>query len=82
MSDLITNGYAKLATENGPIGKTWYIPHHGIYHPEKPGKLRVVFDCSAKYKGICLNDILLQGPDTTNNLVGLLLRFCRESTAV
>ena len=50
MSDLITNCYAKLATENGPIGKTWYIPHHGIYHPKKPGKLRVVFDCSAKYK--------------------------------
>ena len=82
MSDLITNGYAKLATGDGPIGKTWYIPHHGIYHPEKPGKLRVVFDCSAKYKGICLNDILLQGPDITNNLVGVLLRFRRESIAV
>ena len=49
---------------------------------EKPGKLRVVFDCSAKYKGICLNDILLQGPDITNNLVGVLLRFCQESIAV
>ena len=82
MSDLITNGYAKLATEDGPIGKSWYIPHHGIYHPEKPGKLRVVFDCSAKYRGICLNDILLQGPDITNNLVGVLLRFRRESIAV
>nr|XP_046184366.1 uncharacterized protein LOC124013855 [Oncorhynchus gorbuscha] len=27
----------------------WYIPHHGVYHPQKPGKIRVVFDCSAKF---------------------------------
>ena len=24
-------------------GKTWFIPHHGVYHPSKPGKIRVVF---------------------------------------
>ena len=82
MSDLIADSYAKLATVDGPIGKTWYISHHGIYHPEKPGILRVDFDCLAKYKGICLNDILLQGPDITNNLVGVLYRFRRESIAV
>lgn len=27
-------------------GKIWYIPHHGVYHPKKPDKIRVVFDCS------------------------------------
>ena len=42
LSDLIANGYAKLATEDGTIGKTWCILHHGIYHPDKPGKLRIV----------------------------------------
>ena len=52
------------------INRTWYIPHHGIYHKKKPDKLRVVFDCSAKFKGISLNDTLYQGPDLTNNLVG------------
>ncbi|CAB4014860.1 Tyrosine kinase receptor Cad96Ca, partial [Paramuricea clavata] len=31
-------------------GKVRYIPHHGVYHPHKPGKVRVVFDCSCKYK--------------------------------
>ena len=43
----------------------WYIPHHGVYHPKK-NKIRVVFDCSAKFKGTCLNDHLLSGPDLTN----------------
>ena len=82
MSDLIANCNAELATEDGPKSKT-YTPHHKIYHPEKPGKLRVVFDCSAEYKEVlCLNDILLQGPDITNNLVCVLLRFRRESIAV
>ena len=31
-------------------GKTWYIPHHGVYHPSKPGKIRVVFDRSAEFQ--------------------------------
>ena len=31
----------------------WYIPHHGVYHCVKK-KLRVVYDCSAKYKGVSL----------------------------
>ena len=53
----------------------WYIPHHGVYNPKKPGKIRVVFDCSARYQGVCLNDLLLQGPDLTSSLNGVLCRF-------
>lgn len=49
----------------------WYVPHHGIYHPHKPGKIRVVFDCSAKYQGKSLNDLLLSSPDLTNTLFGV-----------
>lgn len=30
-----------------------YITHHGIYHPQKPGEICVVFACSAKFKGRC-----------------------------
>ena len=64
------------------MGKTWFIPHHSVYHPHKPGKNRVVFDCSAKYKGKSLNDLLLKGPDLTNSLLGVLTRFRQEHVAV
>ena len=34
-----------------------------------------MLDCAAKSRGWSLNDQLYQGPDTTANLVGVLLRF-------
>jgi len=65
------------AEEAPPVkqGEVWYLPIFGVYHPKKPLKIRVVFDSSAKHDGICLNDVLLKGPDLTNNLVGVLLKF-------
>ena len=59
----------------------WYIPHHGVYHPKKPNKIRVVFDCSAQHKGTSLNQHLLQGPDQMSNLTGLLCRFRNSPVA-
>ena len=60
-------------------GKTWYVPHHCV---SISSKFRIVFDCSAKYQGTSLNDNLLQGPDLTNSLVGVFLRFRQEPIAV
>ncbi|XP_060589840.1 uncharacterized protein LOC132744996 [Ruditapes philippinarum] len=56
-------------------GRIWYLPHHPVVNPKKPGKVRVVFDCAAKYRGTSLNDNLLQGPDLTNSITGVLMRF-------
>ena len=42
---------------------------------------RVVFDCSAKYQGFCLNDILLQGSDLINLLIGDLNKFRKGRVA-
>ena len=74
IDDLLKNGYArKVPEECGPTpGRTWYIPHHSCC---TSGKFRVVHDCAARFGGISLNDCLLSGPDMTNSLIGVLLRF-------
>ena len=46
-----------------------------MYHPNKPGKIRVVFDCSAEFDGGSLNKELLTGPDLINQVVEVLTRF-------
>ena len=81
MNDLLEKGYARRCNET-PTGKTWYIPHHALYHPSKPGKIRVVFDCSAEFEGKSINKDLLPGPDLTNQIVSILIRFCEERVAV
>ena len=84
MSDLLNKGYAVEVPEderNRNNGRVWYIPHHGVIHPQKE-KLRVVFDCAASFQGKSLNEELLQGPDLTNGLVGVLTRFRHEHIAL
>ncbi|XP_070546094.1 uncharacterized protein [Ptychodera flava] len=84
MSDIIDKGYAeRVPTDDEPQtdGQRWYIPHHGVYHPKKPGKIRVVFDRSAEYHRETLNSHLLQGPDLTNELIGVLCHFRQEPIA-
>lgn len=64
------------------MGQTWYLPHHAVYNINKPDKIRVVFDASAKFLHISLNDDLLQRPDLTNKLTGVLLRLRLGKIAV
>ena len=78
MATIIERGDAE-ETIGGEEGE-WYIPHHGVYHPRKQ-KLRVVFDCSAKFKGVSLNDHLLKGPNLTSNLSAVLTRFRKHEVA-
>ncbi|XP_028417981.1 uncharacterized protein LOC114542688 [Dendronephthya gigantea] len=85
MQKVIDSGYAeKVPVQQRKVTDkpVWYIPHHGVYHPKKPNKIRVVFDCSAQFHGESLNNHLLQGPDLTNNLTGVLCRFRSEPVAV
>ena len=42
----------------------------------------MVFDCAARFGDTSLNDKLLQGPDLTKNLIGVLLRFRQEPVAL
>lgn len=84
MSDLLTKGYTVEVPKEQSVSeneRVWYIPHHGVYHPQK-GKLCVVFDCAASYQGKSLNGELLQGPDLTNKLIGVLTRFRHDHIAL
>ena len=78
MENLIQKGYARKMTEEEMVRRsqrTWYLPHHGVFHPQKQGKIRVVFDVASLHDGVSLNNQLLHGPDLTNNLLGILLSF-------
>ena len=84
MQGIIKRGFAERVPHeqrSDDDGKSWYIPHHGVYHPQKPDKIRVVSNCSATFIGHSLNKYLLQGPDLTNSLVGVLCRFRKELIA-
>jgi len=56
----VSSGYARRVpcNEQETVKDTsvWYVPHHLAFHPQKPGKVRVVFGCAAKIKGNSLND--------------------------
>ncbi|CAH8649463.1 unnamed protein product [Schistosoma rodhaini] len=77
MNKHLSKGYIIEASKEGfdRDAVCWYIPHHPVINPKKPGKLRIVFDCAAVYQGFSLNDQLLRGPNTVNSLFGVLLRF-------
>ena len=62
--------------------RCWYLPHFGIYHPKKPDKIWVLFDSAAKCNRISLNKLLLLGPDLTNRLLGVLIRFGQDPVAI
>ena len=84
MEDLLSKGYAievpqsEVERQNG---KVWYLPHHPVVNPNKE-KPRIVFDCAAQHHGVSLNSKVLQGPDLTNKLVGVLTRFRLHQVAL
>lgn len=76
MDDLFDKGHAQKVPEGQrEDSPSWYLPHHPVIHPQKPDKVRVVFDCAAKFQNVSLNQQILQGPDLTNSLIGVLTRF-------
>ncbi|VDI56133.1 Hypothetical predicted protein [Mytilus galloprovincialis] len=79
---ILDNNHAELAPPLHEHEECWYLPLFGVYHPKKPDQIRGVFDSSAKCNGVSLNSVLLTGPDLTNDLLGVLLRFRKEMVAV
>lgn len=85
IDDHLDKGYARRIPEenrNTTDQPVWYLPHHAVINPRKPEKLGVVYDCAAKWKGVSLNDQLLQGPDMKKSVVGVLTRFREKPIAI
>ena len=82
MEQILKMGHAEVAPPLSESQECWYLPLFGVYHPKKRDQIRGVFDASAKYQNISLNDVLLQGPDLINNLIGILLRFRKDVVAI
>ena len=86
VSDMIEQGYCEKVEFSGgrvELGIYLIMVSITLRNQVRSGWwIRVVFDCSAKFNGVSINDNLLQGPDLTNSLVGVLLRFRREEVAI
>ena len=62
MDDLVWNEHARKVPRDQldhPVSALWYLPHHPVLDPNKPDKIRVMFDCTAKHQGTSLNNQLL-----------------------
>ena len=55
--------------------REWYVPHHPVLNPNKPGKVRRVLNAASRFHGNSLNNSLLVGPDLLQNLLFVLMRF-------
>ena len=63
--------------------RQWYVPHHPVENPNKPGKMRRVCNTASKFRGISSNDNLLTVPDLLQNLmIGIVFRFREQKIAI
>ncbi|GBM94658.1 hypothetical protein AVEN_185627-1 [Araneus ventricosus] len=70
-------GHMELVTDNNEPSTSYYLPHHGVFKPDKTStKLRVVFNASAlSSNGLSLNDIQMNEGLTQEDLFSIMLRF-------
>ncbi|XP_058448835.1 uncharacterized protein LOC131428812 [Malaya genurostris] len=55
--------------------RSWYLPIFPVMNPNKPNKVRLVWDAAAKAHGVSLNSVLLTGPDLLTPLFTVLNKF-------
>ena len=84
LKSYIQKGYLrKLTPEEMSSPSCWYMPHFPIVKLEKTTtKVRIVFDCSAKYEGVSLNDAIYAGPKLQTELFDVLVRFRRNPIGI
>ncbi|GFV96664.1 DUF1758 domain-containing protein [Trichonephila clavipes] len=65
-------------------GVAFYMPHHGVYHPEKSTtKLRTIFNASSpSMSGKSLNSIQFNGGLVQEDLYSIMVRFRKHKYAI
>lgn len=67
ISEYVNKNYCRKLNNEEVVeksGRTWYLPHFGVSNPNRPGKLRLVFDAAAESHGISLNSAKCAGSIT------------------
>ncbi|XP_062711573.1 uncharacterized protein LOC134289576 [Aedes albopictus] len=85
INDYLKEGYIRKLTNMElvqPTARVWYLPIFPVFNPNKPGKLRIVWDAAAKTQGISLNTMLLKGPDQLVSLNSVLYQFRENKVAI
>ncbi|XP_055588978.1 uncharacterized protein LOC129741278 [Uranotaenia lowii] len=86
ISEYLEKGYLREATraelENTDPRRIWYLPLGVVINPKKPGKIRIFCDAAAKVDGVCLNAMLIKGPDQLISLPKVLTGFRERKIAV
>lgn len=80
----IEKGYLReltLQELQEPNPRRWYLPVFSIRNPNKPKKVRLVWDAAAVSGGMSLNGALLTGLDLTTSMLSILLRFRERKIA-
>ena len=78
IKDDLEKGYVKTVepSESQKRSKReWYLPHHPVLNPNKPGKTRRVLNGAALFHKQSLNSALMAGPDLLQNLLYIILKF-------
>ena len=78
MQNLKSNGYIEKANKFSDSGREWYLP----YFITSQDKKRIVYDGKSEYQGVCVNDVIMSGPNLLNPLVHVLARFCKGKHAL
>lgn len=85
IKEYLSKGYIrKLAPEEVSVrnDRTWFLPIFTVRNPNKPMKIRIVWDAAAKVGEVSLNSVLLKGPDLMTSLPDLLWRFRERRVAI
>jgi len=78
MKDYLEMGHMQEIVKESNIPKrSCYLPHHAVFKSSSlTTKIRIVFDASARTSsGLSLNDVLMRGPKTQEDIFSILTRF-------